>query len=320
MNDPGPGIHVAVAADGAELEYEVAGDGDETVVLLHGSFTGRRAFSRQRAALLEAGFRLVLPSMRGHDGSSPTLPPEHGFDTTELADLLMVLGADGHRRVHLVGHSTGGTVAFALARDRPERVGRMVLIEPTLVGLLPDPWRAESLAAMGRAVNAGQAEAGRPAMRATMDFIGGDLWHGLPPEGQEAQLNALSPVAHLAAPHLGGLARFPVAPADVFSLVPPTLFLYGRDSVAILSTGDGASDADVEADGRYLTFESAANNLVPGDTNGFSDVFVHDRQTWQTKRVSVAYNGAQATVGSNSSSAMIGFAWRKQSTPTGMPQ
>jgi Tol biopolymer transport system component len=49
----------------------------------------------------------------------------------------------------------------------------------------------------------------------------------------------------------------------------------------------------ISADGRYVAFSSAASNLVPGDTNGRHDVFVHDRQTGQTSRVSVASNGTQ---------------------------
>ncbi|MDT7943806.1 MAG: hypothetical protein RQ985_04565, partial [Dehalococcoidia bacterium] len=49
----------------------------------------------------------------------------------------------------------------------------------------------------------------------------------------------------------------------------------------------------ISADGRYVAFESIASNLVPGDTNGVSDVFVHDRLTGQTTRVSVASDGTQ---------------------------
>ena len=49
----------------------------------------------------------------------------------------------------------------------------------------------------------------------------------------------------------------------------------------------GQSQPAISADGRYVTFISLAYNLVPGDTNGFRDVFVHDRQTGQTTRVSV---------------------------------
>src|SRR5262245_11883670 len=57
----------------------------------------------------------------------------------------------------------------------------------------------------------------------------------------------------------------------------------------------GSSDGPVtSADGRFITFSSAATNLVAGDTNDAFDVFVHDRQTATTTRVSVGAGGVQA--------------------------
>src|SRR5207249_2543647 len=64
--------------------------------------------------------------------------------------------------------------------------------------------------------------------------------------------------------------------------------------------GNAASaGAALSADGRFVAFHSTATNLVAGDTNGKTDVFVHDRQTGITERVSVASDGTQ---GNNASS------------------
>src|SRR5207237_167695 len=52
-------------------------------------------------------------------------------------------------------------------------------------------------------------------------------------------------------------------------------------------------DLALSADGRFVAFTSRSTNLVPGDTNGSPDVFVHDRQTGITERVSVASDGMQ---------------------------
>jgi Tol biopolymer transport system component len=49
----------------------------------------------------------------------------------------------------------------------------------------------------------------------------------------------------------------------------------------------------ISAGGRFVAFDSHATNLVPGDTNDFGDIFVRDRQTGTTQRVSVGRNGAQ---------------------------
>ncbi|MHC5212352.1 MAG: TolB family protein [Planctomycetota bacterium] len=50
----------------------------------------------------------------------------------------------------------------------------------------------------------------------------------------------------------------------------------------------------ISADGRVVVFESDATNLVAGDTNRFTDIFVHDRETGRTQRVSVGTHGQQA--------------------------
>jgi len=59
------------------------------------------------------------------------------------------------------------------------------------------------------------------------------------------------------------------------------------------ANGD-STDAFATPDGRYLAFESDATNLVPNDTNGSKDIFLRDRQTGTTSRISVASDGTQA--------------------------
>ena len=69
----------------------------------------------------------------------------------------------------------------------------------------------------------------------------------------------------------------------------------GRVSVATGGAqGNQASFlAAISADGRYVAFDSDASNLVTGDLNFLADVFVHDRQTGETERVSVATDGTE---------------------------
>ena len=58
--------------------------------------------------------------------------------------------------------------------------------------------------------------------------------------------------------------------------------------------GNNASfGSSISGDGRFVAFESDASNLVTGDTNGKADIFVHDRQTGQTSRISVSPGGTQ---------------------------
>lgn len=67
--------------------------------------------------------------------------------------------------------------------------------------------------------------------------------------------------------------------------------------VSVSSTGAQAALAstlhDISDDGNFVVFSSTAGNLVPGDTNGQTDIFVHSRPTGLTTRVSVDSNGTQ---------------------------
>jgi autotransporter-associated beta strand protein len=91
-----------------------------------------------------------------------------------------------------------------------------------------------------------------------------------------------------------------LAPGDTNGMYD--VFVYDRqtDTIERVSAafdgtqGNGDSDsASISDDGRYVTFESSANNLVPGDTNGQEDVFVYDCQMKTIERVSVASDGTQ---------------------------
>ena len=86
------------------------------------------------------------------------------------------------------------------------------------------------------------------------------------------------------------------------------VFIYDRQSgitelVSRASSGDLGNGysyhACVSADGRYVAFLSDANNLVNGDTNGVTDIFVHDRVSGITERVSVSSGGEQGNMGSS---------------------
>ena len=73
--------------------------------------------------------------------------------------------------------------------------------------------------------------------------------------------------------------------------------------VSVRSDGAQANNQSTQAslsgDGRLVVFISTATNLVAGDTNRQSDIFLHDRQTGVTSRVSLTAGGAEATGGAS---------------------
>ena len=74
------------------------------------------------------------------------------------------------------------------------------------------------------------------------------------------------------------------------------------ERVSVNSVGDEGNDGGgrpaISADGRYVAFYSSSTNLVAADTNSAADIFVHDRQSGTTERVSVDSSGAEANYGS----------------------
>jgi Tol biopolymer transport system component len=117
-------------------------------------------------------------------------------------------------------------------------------------------------------------------------------------------------------PSISGDGRFVAFAASSTNLVPDDtngevdIFVHDRgtgttERVSVASDGTQANnqsqDPSISADGRYVVFESWADNLVVGDTNAGdddpfsgSDIFWHDRETGETRRVSVSSEGAQA--------------------------
>jgi hypothetical protein len=88
------------------------------------------------------------------------------------------------------------------------------------------------------------------------------------------------------------LGLFATSPAAIAQTTGVTE-LVSKSTEEIQGNG-GSSSAAISADGRYVAFESGADNLVPNDTNNVSDIFVHDRVTGVTERVSVSSTGGQA--------------------------
>jgi Tol biopolymer transport system component len=66
------------------------------------------------------------------------------------------------------------------------------------------------------------------------------------------------------------------------------------DSAGNQANNNSFGVASISGDGRFVAFNSAATNLVPGDTNGSADIFVRDTRANTTTRVSVSGAGNQA--------------------------
>jgi len=66
------------------------------------------------------------------------------------------------------------------------------------------------------------------------------------------------------------------------------------------AANDNSYDPQISADGRFVVFTSAASNLVAGDHNGVADIFLRDRLTQTTTRLSLTSKGTEPTAASTS--------------------
>ena len=96
-----------------------------------------------------------------------------------------------------------------------------------------------------------------------------------------------SPATDLVAGAVGGVNQVYMADIELGMLARVSSGSTG-------SAGDGNSvRPSISANGRYVVYESSASNLVIGDTNGVDDVFVYDRESGVTHRVSVSSSGSE---------------------------
>jgi len=111
-----------------------AGAGDP-VVLLHGGGAGATGASNYARNIdtLAGRFRVIVPDMPGYGRSSKDIDHDDPFGdlASVFRGLLDELGLD---KTHLVGNSYGGAAALRLAMDRPDKVGRLILMGPGGIG------------------------------------------------------------------------------------------------------------------------------------------------------------------------------------------
>ena len=103
----------------ASLSYYVTGEG-RPVTLLHGFTQSGRSW-RELISKLPAGYRWIIPDLRGHGETQIWKGAECSMDAC-TADLVKLWDALGVERSHLVGYSMGGRLALHVAARRPDRV------------------------------------------------------------------------------------------------------------------------------------------------------------------------------------------------------
>jgi pimeloyl-ACP methyl ester carboxylesterase len=201
----------SLRVDGIALHHDLRGTG-ESIVLLHG-FTSSLAGNWDRRGWIDFlagnGHRVVALDFRSHGRSARVYEASRVTTERLAADVVALLDHLDTERADLFGFSMGGGVALQMAKDYPERVGRLVVsgVGDAAVNCLHDPrqiadilgaFEAESVTAIesptAQAIRR-SAELGGNDLRALAPFLRNGGWPG----GLDAQRTVAAPVLLLVA-------------------------------------------------------------------------------------------------------------------------
>jgi pimeloyl-ACP methyl ester carboxylesterase len=131
-------VRVTVNGTGLWVVEEGPRDGP-TVVLLHGFPEIGFSWRHQIPALVEHGFRVVVPDLRGF-GRSQTPPAVADYAITELAgDVVGLIDRAGVEQAVVVGHDWGADIAWKTAWLHPERVRAVAGLSVPFIPRAPAP-------------------------------------------------------------------------------------------------------------------------------------------------------------------------------------
>ncbi|MCC5984622.1 MAG: alpha/beta hydrolase [Rhodobacteraceae bacterium] len=123
--------HRITTADGIEIFARSAGSGPP-VLLLHGYPQTHACWHRVAPGLVASGFTVVASDLRGYGRSAK--PPDSADHApyakrAMAADQVALMAALGHGRFMVAGHDRGGRVALRMARDHPDAVARLAVLD-----------------------------------------------------------------------------------------------------------------------------------------------------------------------------------------------
>lgn len=125
-----------ISTNGIQIAYEDDGDGDTTLLLMHGLTANRASFEGLMRHGLADGYRVLRVDLRGRGLSDK---PETGYHMRDHAeDMLGLLDALGIERVTLVGHSFGGLLSVYMAANMPGKIEKIVVMDAGKEATYPD--------------------------------------------------------------------------------------------------------------------------------------------------------------------------------------
>jgi pimeloyl-ACP methyl ester carboxylesterase len=222
-----PRLHV----NGVDLYVEVSGEG-LPVLGIHGTPSSALLWVDAAAVLAEHG-RVIIYDRRGFGRSGPRPPAESSDLDEHLEDAAALLEALNAVPAAVVGRSTGGLIALALAQRRPDVVQALVLLEGALFTVDPGAaaWAADLREQVLRGTTHDPAMASEVVFRAA---LGDDAWDAFPSEVRDLFVEASPAVLAEMRGRGLDLSAEPLAlsPEELGRVDVPTLLVSSEDSPA----------------------------------------------------------------------------------------
>jgi pimeloyl-ACP methyl ester carboxylesterase len=253
-----------IVVNDVELEVQVEEPSGYTeapaVLLLHGWPDSHRLWRHQVPALTAAGFRAVVPDLRGFGASDRPGNVEAYALAHILGDVVGTLDHLGVGRAHVVGHDWGAAVAWAVAALFPDRVDHLVALS---VGH-PSAFGAAGLAQREKSwymllfLFEGVAE----RWLSDDDYANFRTWSRHP--DADAVISELSRPGALTASLNWYRANLPAAalvepPLEVPPVARPTMGIWSKDDMALTEQNVTGSAAHVTAEWRYERIDGAGH-------------------------------------------------------------
>lgn len=206
--------------------FEETGNGDTTVLMLHGIGGGRQAFAHQMAPFAAAGLHAVAWDMPGYGHSSLVDP--YTFETLAVQCLELIDVLDPARLV-LVGHSLGGMIVQEVVARAPEavlaRIAGLVLAGTSAAfGRADGEWQQRFVADRTAPLDAGRSMK-ELATQLVAQMVGPDASDAVRAEAAAVMAGVPPQSYRLALQALMGFDRRRLLP----SLEMPVLLIAGSD-------------------------------------------------------------------------------------------
>jgi pimeloyl-ACP methyl ester carboxylesterase len=191
------------------IDYIEAGGGP-CVILLHSSAAGNRQW-RSTVEALQSEYHVIAINLFGY-GQTSHWPSDREQNLADQGELVQPFIERARSEVALVGHSFGGAVAMTVALHRPDKVSRLVLLEPIPFCLLDEEGRVDAYAGILRLRDTVKRCGGlgdwKKAAACFADYWNGEgTWAAMSIERQKTFVSSMPPNLHEWDAVLGRTAR-----------------------------------------------------------------------------------------------------------------